>query len=81
MAVGIRGGGNPLDGGRGAGRGQGPCPGPGRPEELAGCLLAWGCAGAELPAANGAPLRLVAPDRRGLDWVKWVGEVQPATRT
>jgi hypothetical protein len=49
------------------------------PDELEGCLLAWGCAGAALPAANGAPLRLVAPGRRGLDWVKWVSEIEPLT--
>lgn len=51
------------------------------PDELDGCLLAWGCAGAELPAANGAPLRLVAPGRRGLDWVKWVAAIEPVRRT
>ena len=32
----------------------------------------------ELPHANGAPCRLVAPDRRGLEWVKWVTEVEVA---
>jgi hypothetical protein len=40
--------------------------------EARGCLLAWEVAGQPLPVGNGAPLRLVAPDRRGLDWVKWV---------
>ena len=50
-------------------------------DEAAGCLLAWGCAGADLPAGNGAPLRLVAPGRRGLDWVKWVAEIEPAAGT
>lgn len=40
------------------------------------CLLAWSVAGQPLPADNGAPLRLVAPDRRGLEWVKWVASVQ-----
>jgi DMSO/TMAO reductase YedYZ molybdopterin-dependent catalytic subunit len=39
------------------------------------CLLAWSVAGEPLPAASGAPLRLVAPDHRGLEWVKWVGAV------
>ena len=39
------------------------------------CLLATGVAGGPLPVANGAPVRLVASDRRGLDWVKWVREV------
>jgi len=40
--------------------------------DLEGALLATHVAGQPLPAANGAPLRLVAPNRRGLDWVKWV---------
>jgi len=44
--------------------------------ELEGALLATHVAGAPLPAANGAPCRLVAPDRRGLDWVKWVTDVE-----
>jgi DMSO/TMAO reductase YedYZ molybdopterin-dependent catalytic subunit len=51
------------------------------PDELDGCLLAWGCAGADLPAANGAPLRLVAPGRRGLDWVKWIASIEGVPRT
>ncbi|HYU50842.1 MAG TPA: molybdopterin-dependent oxidoreductase [Candidatus Limnocylindria bacterium] len=44
--------------------------------ELAGLLLATGVAGGTLPAGNGAPCRLVAPSRRGLDWVKWIAEVR-----
>jgi DMSO/TMAO reductase YedYZ molybdopterin-dependent catalytic subunit len=40
-----------------------------------GWILAWSVAGQPLPAANGAPLRLVAPDHRGLEWVKWVSSV------
>jgi Oxidoreductase molybdopterin binding domain len=44
-------------------------------DEARRCLLATGVAGDSLPRANGAPVRLVAPDRRGLDWVKWVREV------
>ena len=40
------------------------------------CLLAWSVAGQPLPAGNGAPLRLVAPDHRGLDWVKWVEAIR-----
>ena len=40
------------------------------------CLLAWSVAGRPLPAANGAPLRLVAPGHRGLDWVKWIAEIR-----
>ena len=46
------------------------------PDELERCLLAWAMAGQPLPAANGAPLRLVAPDHRGLEWVKWVAELR-----
>jgi cytochrome b561 len=39
-------------------------------------FLATGVAGIDLPAPNGAPCRLVVPDRRGLDWVKWVNEIR-----
>ncbi len=39
-------------------------------------LLAMAVAGAPLPVANGAPCRLVVPDHRGLDWVKWVVDVE-----
>jgi hypothetical protein len=46
--------------------------------ELDGAILATNVAGAPLPAANGAPCRLVAPDRRGLDWIKWVSEIEVA---
>jgi DMSO/TMAO reductase YedYZ molybdopterin-dependent catalytic subunit len=42
------------------------------------CLLATGVAGQPLPAGNGAPVRLVVPDRRGLDWVKWVDRIEIA---
>lgn len=45
-------------------------------QEARGALLATHVAGHPLPAGNGAPLRLVAPDRRGLEWVKWVAEVE-----
>ncbi len=48
------------------------------PHELEGALLATGVAGSDLPEANGAPCRLVAPTRRGLDWIKWVAEVEVA---
>ncbi len=34
--------------------------------------------GRPLPAANGAPVRLVAPGRRGLDWIKWVASIEVA---
>lgn len=39
-------------------------------------LLATGVAGGPLPLGNGAPVRLVIPDRRGLDWVKWVTDIE-----
>jgi DMSO/TMAO reductase YedYZ molybdopterin-dependent catalytic subunit len=45
-------------------------------EEARRCLLAIGVAGEDLPLGNGAPLRLVVPDRRGLDWVKWVDRIE-----
>jgi DMSO/TMAO reductase YedYZ molybdopterin-dependent catalytic subunit len=45
-------------------------------EDLDGCLLATHVAGEDLPAANGAPCRLVAPRRRGLDWIKWVSRIE-----
>jgi hypothetical protein len=35
-------------------------------------LLAFEMNGAALPAGNGFPARLVAPRRRGFEWVKWV---------
>jgi hypothetical protein len=46
--------------------------------ELDDALLATGVAGVDLPAGNGAPCRLVAPTRRGFDWVKWVAEIDVA---
>jgi hypothetical protein len=46
------------------------------PGELDGALLAFGVGGVPLPVANGAPCRLVLPDHRGLDWVKWVAAVE-----
>jgi Oxidoreductase molybdopterin binding domain len=47
-------------------------------DEIDRALLAVGVAGVDLPLANGAPCRLVVADRRGLDWVKWVVEVELA---
>lgn len=44
--------------------------------ELDDALLATHVAGRPLPTANGAPVRLVAPQRRGLDWIKWVDRVE-----
>jgi len=47
-------------------------------DEADGTLLATHVAGETLPAGNGAPCRLVVPGRRGLDWVKWVTEIEVA---
>jgi DMSO/TMAO reductase YedYZ molybdopterin-dependent catalytic subunit len=46
------------------------------PDDLPDALLATHVAGRVLPAANGAPCRLVAARRRGLDWIKWVAEIE-----
>jgi DMSO/TMAO reductase YedYZ molybdopterin-dependent catalytic subunit len=47
-------------------------------DEARRTLLATHVAGEPLPAGNGAPVRLVVPERRGLDWVKWVVEIEVA---
>jgi hypothetical protein len=39
-------------------------------------LLAVAVGGAPLQPGNGAPVRLVVPDRRGLEWVKWVDRIE-----
>ena len=49
-------------------------------DEIDGALLATHVAGEPLPAANGSPVRLVAPGRRGLDWIKWVERVDVGDR-
>jgi hypothetical protein len=46
--------------------------------EARDALLATSVAGHPLPHGNGAPCRLVAPDRRGLEWVKWVARIEVA---
>lgn len=45
-------------------------------DEAGRTLLATHVAGEPLGHGNGAPCRLVAPGRRGLEWVKWVTEVE-----
>jgi hypothetical protein len=47
-------------------------------DEIDGAMLATHVAGRPLPAGNGAPVRLVAPRRRGLDWIKWVDRIDVA---
>lgn len=42
--------------------------------------LATRCAGARLSPGTGSPVRLVAPNRRGFWWVKWVASVQLSER-
>ncbi|HEX8759071.1 MAG TPA: molybdopterin-dependent oxidoreductase [Pseudonocardiaceae bacterium] len=44
--------------------------------DASGLLLATHVAGAPLSAGHGAPVRLVAPGRRGFWWVKWVTAVE-----
>ena len=39
-------------------------------------LLATHVGGVPLDHGHGAPLRLVAPGRRGFQWVKWVNEIR-----
>lgn len=39
-------------------------------------LLATAVAGQPLSAGHGAPVRLVAPGRRGYEWVKWVVHIE-----
>jgi len=45
-------------------------------EEAADALLATHVGGERLSHGHGAPTRLVAPDRRGFQWVKWVTRVE-----
>jgi DMSO/TMAO reductase YedYZ molybdopterin-dependent catalytic subunit len=43
-------------------------------------LLATHAGGQPLSHGHGAPLRLVAPGRRGFQWVKWVTEIEVLTQ-
>ena len=45
------------------------------PEDAPALLLATHVGGAPLSPGHGAPVRLVAPGRRGFWWVKWVDQV------
>ncbi|MCV2491710.1 molybdopterin-dependent oxidoreductase [Geodermatophilus sp. YIM 151500] len=44
--------------------------------DAADLLLATSAAGRPLSAGHGAPVRLVAPGRRGFWWVKWVARIE-----
>jgi DMSO/TMAO reductase YedYZ molybdopterin-dependent catalytic subunit len=46
------------------------------PAEVQNLLLATHVGGVPLDHGHGAPLRLVAPGRRGFQWVKWVNEIR-----
>lgn len=45
-------------------------------DDLDHLLLATGAGGVPLSAEHGFPARLVAPDRRGYWWVKWVDRIE-----
>jgi DMSO/TMAO reductase YedYZ molybdopterin-dependent catalytic subunit len=45
------------------------------PSEAESALLATSVAGRPLSHGHGAPARLVMPDHRGFDWVKWVRRI------
>lgn len=47
-------------------------------EEARGFLLATHVADEPISHAHGAPVRLVAPGRRGFQWVKWVVRIEPS---
>jgi DMSO/TMAO reductase YedYZ molybdopterin-dependent catalytic subunit len=47
--------------------------------EAEGALLALSVADAPLTHGHGYPLRLVVPEKRGLEWVKWVSDIQVNT--
>jgi len=49
-------------------------------EDLENLYLAVGYSGEPLEVGHGAPVRLVAPNRRGFNWVKWVREVELSDR-
>lgn len=49
-------------------------------EEARGMLLATRVGGERLTHGHGFPCRLVAPDRRGFQWVKWVESVEVRRR-
>lgn len=49
-------------------------------EEARGYLLATHVAGEPLSVGHGYPIRLVAPGKRGFEWVKWVTDIKVDAR-
>ena len=47
-------------------------------DELRGAILATHVGGEPLTPGHGYPVRLVAPNRRGFQWVKWVDRIEIA---
>jgi DMSO/TMAO reductase YedYZ molybdopterin-dependent catalytic subunit len=47
--------------------------------DLSAVWLVTSCGGSPLAAGHGFPARLVAPDRRGFWWVKWVISIRSST--
>ena len=45
-------------------------------EEAGRCLLATRVGGEQLSHGHGFPVRLVAPGKRGYDWVKWIDRIE-----
>lgn len=48
-------------------------------DEASAALLATHCGGKALTHEHGAPVRLVAPGRRGFEWVKWITRIEVRT--
>ena len=49
-------------------------------EDARRCLLATHVAGDVLSVGHGYPVRLVAPGKRGFEWVKWVDRIEVTAR-
>ena len=49
-------------------------------EDAAELFVAVGYGGEPLARGHGAPARLVAPGRRGFNWVKWIVSIEPSDR-
>jgi DMSO/TMAO reductase YedYZ molybdopterin-dependent catalytic subunit len=45
-------------------------------DEASRLLVATGMGGRPLDSGHGFPVRLVAPDRRGFSWIKWVSSIE-----